>query len=129
MTTGARGLALALVLVLSQSACDPATGVHIELAFDDELTIDSLAISGLVAGEEAFAPEIIPEEPRPFAPRDETFSVYVDAAFAGERLVLELVGLHDGVPVADTTARTTLVEGELVSVRVALSTADAGTNG
>lgn len=123
MTNGVRALALAVAAAFT--ACDPPTGVHIELAFDEELTIDTLEISGTVEGAEAIAPASLPAEPRALEPRGETFALYVDDTFAGGRLIIELVGLHDGVPVADTTARATLVEGELASMRIALS----GSNG
>lgn len=116
----------ALVAVFGAVACGSTveqkdlTGVDLTVRFDSALSLEELAISGTIDGDQAFAPGILPETPRPLDPAGETLVILVDPALAGMTVSVQADGMQGGQILATGAVDVTLVGKQLVRTAVML---------
>src|SRR5262249_32267970 len=72
---------------------DPTTtAIEVSLHLDPSLGVDRLSVSGTVGGMQAFAPGMVPDDPRPLA-ADESFAILVPDSLDGETVLVRVDGL------------------------------------
>ena len=108
--------------LLCLAACTHAptqTGLEIKTTYS--VALDQLLIAGTVDGTAAFAPGVLPDQPRPLQPEGESATVYLPAAVIGKTLTLRVDGLRSGAVVATGGATLTVIGRRIDVVVIALT--------
>lgn len=106
---------------LAFAACThAATHTGVEISATYAVAIDQLLMSGTMDGASAFAPGVLPDEPRPLQPEGESATLYLPVALVGKSIVLRVDGLRAGQVVATGGVAMTVLGAHIQKVAVVL---------
>ncbi len=98
----------------AETILDPdATAIDVVVHSDPALGIDQVRVSATIAMTEAFAPGVLPEQPRALA-ADESFAILVPDTLDAKLLTVRIEGLAGGAAIA-AGAATVTVHGKQIS--------------
>ena len=103
-----------LFALIAGAGCSGADGVSLHLTFDDGLALDRVTISGVIDGDEAFAPGTLPDPPRALAAAGETFGLLVADTLAGRTVLVHLDGQDGEDVVAVADVEVAIEDGRIV---------------